>query len=195
MSSSLRRLLSISFPSAKIPDAPLPMPRSLFYLTCTSLFFTTIALIASALDYGVLSLWVTPPTCVITYIFHITVMVLSRRPRNVENPSYFSTVIVCTYIIAVLWCTAFVTTMTVLLGYKDVFTPEVLHGHYGLPTTRDTQRLQCALAAFELATIVALGVQGHLIASKEGDPTSWRPPPIETRSNSIMPIQRAPTDY
>ncbi|KAK0461939.1 uncharacterized protein EV420DRAFT_137451 [Desarmillaria tabescens] len=165
-------------PFLRIPDAPKPplhIPRTIFYLTCISLINTPLVLAFSLLDYGVLSLWVNPAACVVTIIFHCSVIALSRRKRDIEDPSYFSTMVVCSYLLAVLWFSAMVITVAVLVTYKGDFTVDSLR-RYGLHVSIHTQRLQCVLAAMEFLLMTGIGVSGHLLARKEGDPASWRPP-------------------
>ncbi|KAK0190721.1 hypothetical protein F5146DRAFT_1137548 [Armillaria mellea] len=147
--------------SLKIPDAPKPpfhIPPVMFYLTCVSLFNTLIILACSLLDYGVLSLWVNPAACVVTIVFHCSVIVLSRQKRDIENPSYFSTIV----------------SLHVPVSSRMVF----VYGlrRYGLRVSILTQKLQCVLAAMEFLLMAGIGVNGHLLARNEGDPASWRPP-------------------
>lgn len=147
----------------------------MFYLTCVSLVNTLLVLAFSLLDYGVLSLWVNPAACVVTIIFHCSVIALSRQKRDIENPSYFSTIVVCTYLLALVWFSSMVITVAVLLSHKGDFTVDGLR-RYGLHVSIYTQRLQCVLAAVEFLLMAGIGVNGHLLARKEGDPASWRPP-------------------
>ncbi|KAK0453874.1 hypothetical protein EV421DRAFT_2015073 [Armillaria borealis] len=164
--------------SLKIPDAPKPpfhIPPAMFYLTCVSLVNTLLVLAFSLLDYGVLSLWVNPAACVVTIVFHCSVIALSRQKRDIENPSYFSTIVVCTHLLALVWFSSMVITVVVLLSYKGDFTVDGLR-RYGLHVSIHTQRLQCVLAATEFLLMTGIGVNGHLLARKEGDPASWRPP-------------------
>lgn len=149
----------------KIPDTPkppFPIPRVIFYLTCISLINTPLVLAFSLLDYGVLSLWINPAACVVTIIFHCSVVALSRQKRDIEDPSYFSTIVVCSYLLAFLWFSAMIITIVVLLSYKGDFTVDGLR-RYGLPVSIHTQRLQCVLAAIEFLLMTGIGVNGHLL--------------------------------
>ncbi|KAK0205717.1 hypothetical protein IW262DRAFT_1453444 [Armillaria fumosa] len=164
--------------SLKIPDAPKPpfhIPTAMFYLTCVSLVNTLLVLAFSLLDYGVLSLWINPAACVITILFHCSVIALSRQRRDIENPSYFSTIVVCTYLLALVWFSSMVITVVVFLSYNGDFTVDGLR-RYGLHVSVLTQKLQCVLAAIEFLLMAGIGVNGHLLARNEGDPASWRPP-------------------
>lgn len=152
----------------------IPLPISLFILTCISLLASFILLVVSLLDLGVLSLWINPCASVFTVIYNTSVLVLAQRKRRIDSPSYFSTCIICAYFLAVLWLVAFSVTTMVLVSWKENYQPEELHQQTGLPVTVQTQRLQCFLTILELFVLGGITVKGHLILRK-GDPESWRP--------------------
>ena len=91
------------------------------------------------------------------------------------HTSYFSTVVLCAYLLAVVWLAAFVMTVVIISVFKGDYTPESLLNR-GLPVSIHTQRLQCFLTVFEFCIILGVGVTGHLLAREEGsDPPTWRP--------------------
>ena len=126
------------------------------------------------LDLGVLSLWVNPPTALITMAYHASVLLVARRKRTEEDPSYFFTIIVLAYLLAVMWLIAFIFTVMIIASWKGNYRPESLH-EQGLPVTIHTQQLQCVLTAFEFVAVGGIGLKGYLIARKEGVPEGWRP--------------------
>lgn len=126
------------------------------------------------LDLGVFSLWINPPLSLFTIVYHASVLVLSQRKRKAEEPSYFSTVTICAYILAIVWFVAFIVTVVVLASYKGDYRVESLQ-HRGLPVSVETQRLQIFLTLFEFIVVGGIGMKGHMIARSEGDPASWRP--------------------
>ncbi|KAJ7682579.1 hypothetical protein DFH06DRAFT_1290001 [Mycena polygramma] len=153
----------------------LPLPTSIFILTCTSLLSSFTLLVVSLLDLGVLSLWINPCAALFTVIYNISILVLAYRKRRIDAPSYFSTIIVCGYFLAVLWIAAFSVTTMVLVSWKGDYRPEDLHQRLGLPVSVHTQRLQCALAALESILLGGIAVNGHLIVKHDGpNPESWR---------------------
>ncbi|KAJ6598846.1 hypothetical protein DFH09DRAFT_16681 [Mycena vulgaris] len=170
----------------------IPLPKSIFILTCISIIASVILLVISMLDLGLLSLWINPCASLFTAVYNISILVLARRKRRIDAPSYFSTCIICAYILAVMWLVAFATTM--VLVWKGNYRPEVLYRQHGLPVTVHTQRLQCFLAGVELFVLGGIAVKGHLIARKEGDPKSWRPTYEDDKvRNATSRIPRIPT--
>jgi hypothetical protein len=176
------------FEKCRLPDA-LTALRSIFILTCISLFTSFILLVVSMLDFGVLSLWMNPCASLFTVIYNISILVLAQRKRRLDAPSYFSTCVICAYFLAVLWLGAFSVTTVVLISWKGQFQPEVLH-QQGLPVTVHTQRVQCVLAGVELFMLGGIAVKSHLILRQEGpNPKSWRP----MYENDKIEIQSAST--
>ncbi|KAJ7498709.1 hypothetical protein FB451DRAFT_7293 [Mycena latifolia] len=175
---STSRYIYIGLSKPPLPDIltlrSVPLPKSIFILTCASSVASSILLVVSMLDLGLLSLWINPCASLFTLVYNISTLILAHRKRRIDTPSYFSTCIVCAYILAVLWLVAFSVTTMVLVSWKGNYKPEVLHQQQGLPVTVHTQRLQCFLAGVELFTLGGIAVKGHLIA-REGDPKSWRP--------------------
>lgn len=166
---------SESLPYAlKATRSSLPLPRPLFFLTCASTIASFLLLVFSMLDLGVLSLWVNPPTALITMAYHASVLLVARRKRTEEEPSYFFTIIVLAYLLAVMWLIAFIFTVMIIASWKGNYRPESLH-EQGLPVTIHTQQLQCFLTAFEFVAVGGIGLKGYLIARKEGVPEGWRP--------------------
>ncbi|KAJ6628872.1 hypothetical protein B0H10DRAFT_101993 [Mycena sp. CBHHK59/15] len=152
-----------------------PLPRSIFVLTCISLLSSFILLVVSLLDLGLLSLRINPCLSLFTVIYNTSILVLAQRPRRIDAPSYFSTSIVCAYILALGWIVAFSITTMVLVSWKGTtYQPEFLHHQQGLPVTVNTQRLQCLLTAVESFVLGGMAVKGHLIVREEEDPKSWR---------------------
>ncbi|THV08340.1 hypothetical protein K435DRAFT_8214 [Dendrothele bispora CBS 962.96] len=156
-----------------VDEGDVPLPRALFYLTCISILNAFILLLISCLDLGYFSYWINPPLSLITLIYHCIVLLVARQKRRPEDPSYFSTTIVCAYVLAVFWLAALVATITALVISKGKWV-EIL-AHHGLPASAFTQRLQCALDVFGVASMSAFGVKGNMIANEDGDPANWRP--------------------
>ncbi|KAJ7781020.1 hypothetical protein B0H16DRAFT_1496867 [Mycena metata] len=150
-------------------------PRSILILTCLSVFTSSTLLVVSMLDLGLLSFFINLCVSIFTVLYNVSMLVLARRRRRPDAPSYFSTCIVCAYILAVLWLVAWSATTMVLVSWVGNYGPQDLHQD-GLPVTVETQRLQCFLAGLEFFIVGAIAVRGDLIAKAEGpDPESWRP--------------------
>ncbi|KDQ29479.1 hypothetical protein PLEOSDRAFT_1083173 [Pleurotus ostreatus PC15] len=159
----------------ELPKVKVPMPQSLFVLTVASLLGASVSLIVSMLDLGVLSLYVTPPVSAITIIFLSVVLVVAHRKREEGYPSYYSTTILCAYIVSIGWLVGFITTMVVLVKGEAVGYQVNTLNMQGVAANAHTQRLQCFLTFVEFTLVGGLGLCGHLIARKEGEPDSWRP--------------------
>ncbi|KAF5358967.1 hypothetical protein D9758_004784 [Tetrapyrgos nigripes] len=169
--------LNIALPafefSHPIEKDSVSLPRSLFYLTCVSIFNAFLLLLISCLDLGYFSYWMNPPLSLITIIYHCLVLLVARQKRRPEDPSYFSTAIVCAYLLALLWLAALIATIVSLAVKKSNYVEVVSHG--GLPVSVFTQRFQCVSCIFGLALVSAIGVKGNMIANEDGDPPNWRP--------------------
>lgn len=169
--------LNIALPAFEFPHPieanSVPLPRSLFYLTCVSILNAFLLLLISCLDLGYFSYWMNPPLSLITIIYHCVVLLVARRKRKPEDPSYFSTAIMCAYILAIFWLAALIATIVSLAVSKANYA-EIL-SHNRLPVSVFTQRFQCALDVFGVALVGSVGVKGNMIANEDGDPPNWRP--------------------
>jgi hypothetical protein len=147
----------------------------MFYLTLASTLLLFILLPVSLLDLGVLSLWITPPMAIFTMGYHIATLVIARRKRTPGHTSYFSTVVLFAFVLGIGWFVAFLGTAVIAGQWKGDYTIEKLRKK-GLATTVDAQRLQIVFTLIELALVLAIGIRGFKLASKEGHtPDSWRP--------------------
>ena len=127
------------------------LPRSIFLFTCASLLGSCVLLIISMLDLGYLSMWVNPCASIITIIYHICVILISRRKRVPNAPSYFSTAIFSAYLLVIVWITAFILTTVVLVSsHGNAF--RALGLQQG-PASVYTHRAQIALTLYELLVV------------------------------------------
>jgi len=150
------------------------MPRSWIFLTCASLLGTTTLLVISLLDLGYLSLWANPCIAIYTYVYHAGVIFIAFRKRHATTPSYFSTVIICGYILALLWLGALVATIVVLATADNAGAIASLRAH-GLPVNVNTQRVQVFLTLYEIVVVGGMAAKGHAIVRIYGpDPPDWR---------------------
>ncbi|KIL70215.1 hypothetical protein M378DRAFT_609815 [Amanita muscaria Koide BX008] len=164
----------ISEKPAPVPRFNLPLILPLFILTCVSLLFSLILFILSMLDLGYLSMWMNPTMALITIIFHVTVLVLSRK-RAAHDSTFFSAVVVCAYLLGVVWFVAFILTNIVAAVKSDrFFGLDELKGN-GLPATIGSQRGQIILTLFETVVLEAFAIKGHLAVREKNDPEDWRP--------------------
>lgn len=175
-----------------VQDAVTTIPRSLFYLTCSALIVTFILLLVSLLDLGYCSLWLTPPLCVLTLIYFIGVLIVSRMQRTVEKPTYFPTVVFVGYIMTSLWLIASILTIVVFAVYPhmvDALKQQGLHS-----VTVGLQRFECFLCLVDFGIIGGFTLRSHVIAMEEGDPENWRvlveknetPNPAASRVSNIF---------
>lgn len=165
--------LPVALSKVTLPPSPLPLPRSLFLFTCASLFGAWLLLIISILDLGYLSMWLNPPASVFTILYHIGVLLVSRRKRAADAPSYFSTTIFSAYLMSIVWLVAFILTIVVLASNR-YYSVEDLQ-HQGLPVTVHSQRVQVVLTLYEMLVVGGMAVKGHSIVEREGpDPFEWR---------------------
>lgn len=127
------------------------------------------------LDLGYLSMWLNPCASIFTIIYHIGMVLISRRKRNEEAPSYFSTTIFTGYLLALVWLVAFLLTVIVVAsGRVEYFNVEWLR-QQGLPVTVHSQRLQIFLTLYQMFVVGGMAVKGHTIVRREGpDPSGWR---------------------
>ncbi|KAJ7044561.1 hypothetical protein C8F04DRAFT_1068741 [Mycena alexandri] len=147
-----------------------------YILSILTIFISSTLLVVSMLDLGLLSFFINPCASLFTILYNVSLLVLARRRRRSDAPSYFSTCIICAYILAVLWFVAWSVTTMVLVSWAGNYRPENLHQQDGLPVTVETQRLQCFLAGLEFFAVGGIAVRGDFIAKAEGpDPESWRP--------------------
>jgi hypothetical protein len=153
--------------------SPFPLPRSLFFLTCASLLGSCALLIVSMLDLGYLSMWLNPCASVITVGYHVGVILIARRRRNPNAPSYFSTVIFSAYLLFLVWFIAFILTIVVLASsYGKAFMVEASRQGFA---TMHTQRAQIFLTLYEMLVVGGMALRGHAIVRREGpDPDQWR---------------------
>jgi hypothetical protein len=156
-----------------LPPSSFPLPRSLFLFTCASLLGSCLLFIISMLDLGYLSMWVNPCASIITVIYHIGVILIARRKRVPNAPSYFSTAIFSAYLMALVWFIGFILTLVVLVsGPGNAF--KVVGLGQGAANVY-TERAQIFLTLYELLVVGGMAVTGHAIVRKEGpDPEAWR---------------------
>jgi hypothetical protein len=171
-------LPELKFPdpvARRLPPSPLPLPRSLFLFTCASLFGSCLLLIISMLDLGYLSMWLNPCASIFTIIYHVGMLLISRRQRSETAPSYFSTTIFTGYLLTLVWFVAFILTVVVIAsGHVEHYKVEWLRQH-GLPATVHSQRFQILLTLYQMFVVGGMAVKGHTIVEREGpDPYEWR---------------------
>jgi len=156
-----------------LPSSPFPLPRSLFLITCASSLGACLILIVSMFDLGYLSMWFNPCASIVTLIYHAGVLLIARRPRVPDAPSYFSTAIFSAYLLVFAWLVAFILTTTVLAsGHVGSYRVADLRG---LPANVHSQRLQVFLTLYEMVAVAGMALKGHAIVLKEGsDPPGWR---------------------
>ncbi|KAG6903446.1 hypothetical protein C0995_005469 [Termitomyces sp. Mi166 len=173
----------MELPRAELPGflqislaSPLPVPRSLIFLTGASILGASILLIISMLDLGYLSMRLNPCASIYTLLYHLGFILIGLRKRTPDTPSYFSTAIFSGYLLTVVWFVAFILTIVVL----------ALHGHspyyqvawlrqQGLLVNVHTQRVQVFLTLYETIVMGGLALRGHAIVHNEGpNPHDWR---------------------
>lgn len=166
-------LPKLKLTKADLPPSPFPLPRSLFLFTCTSLLGSFLLFIISMLDLGYLSMWVNPCASLITIIYHVGVILIARRKRVPDAPSYFSTAIFSAYLLVFVWFIAFVLTLGVLVSsHGNTFK---VGGLGQGPANVHTQRAQIFLTLYEMLVMGGMAVTGHAIVRKEGpNPEEWR---------------------
>jgi len=122
---------------------------------------------------GYLSMWLNPCASLITMIYHVGVILIARRRRVPDAPSYFSTAIFSAYLLVLIWLIAFILTVVVLAsGHVNGFKVEGLQ--QGAASVH-TQRAQIFLTLYEMSVVGGMAVTGHAIVRKEGpDPEGWR---------------------
>lgn len=148
------------------------IPRSLFYLSTSSIVISLILLIVSLLDLGYFSLWMTPPVSLVTLMYFAGVLILSRMERTEEDPTYFSTVVLIGYLMTLLWLIAFILTIVVFAAYPHIV--EALR-QQGLHTvTAGLQRFECILCITNLGLVGGFTARSHTIAMVDGQPENWR---------------------
>lgn len=157
------------------PRSNLPLPLPLFVFTLISLTFSWILLVLSLLDLGYLSIWMTPIMAPLTILYHLVVLLSSRKKRTASDPTFFSTVVVCAYMFGAVWFAAFILT-NVIITVKDDrwFSLEDIK-KMGLPASIGSQRAQVILTLFEAATLEACAIKGHLIVREGGDLEGRKP--------------------
>ncbi|KAG5648885.1 hypothetical protein DXG03_000234 [Asterophora parasitica] len=158
------------------PTAPLPVPRSILLLTCFSIPGALTLLIVSMLDFGYLSMRVNPCISIYTLLYHLGVVLIGRRKRTPEAPSYFSTAVFSCYLLTVVWFVALILTIVVLAsGHMHPYYQFAWLRLQGLPVTVHTQRAQVFLTLYETLMVGGLALKGHSIVHHEGpDPHDWR---------------------
>jgi len=167
----LSSLATSTFPHP-IKENAITIPRSLFYLSTSSIVISFILLIVSLLDLGYCSLWLTPPVSLFTLTYFVGVLILSRTPRTDEDPTYFSTVVLVGYIMTLLWLIAFILTIVVFAAYPHMV--EALRQN-GLHTVSvGLQRFECILCITNLGLVGGFTARSHIISMVDGEPENWR---------------------
>lgn len=163
--------ISNAFPHL-IEQDKITIPRSLFYLSTSSILVSFFLLIVSLLDLGYCSLWLTPPACIFTLIYFVGVLYVSQMERTSEDPTYFPTVVFVGYLMTLIWLIAFILTIVVFAAYPHMV--EALEQR-GLHTVAvGLQRFQCILCITNLSLVGGFTARSHVIAMEEGDPENWR---------------------
>ncbi|KAF8631554.1 hypothetical protein AX15_002308 [Amanita polypyramis BW_CC] len=157
------------------PRLNLPLPLPLFILMFISFTLAWILLVLSMLDLGYLSMWMNPVMSLLTIIYHLAVLLLSRTKRTVKDPTYFSTVVVCAYLFGIVWFVAFILTNIAIVVRDDRFFSLEDIKRLGLPASVGSQRAQVILTLLEAVVLEAYAIKGHLIIRERGDPEDWRP--------------------
>ncbi|KAJ3575809.1 hypothetical protein NP233_g835 [Leucocoprinus birnbaumii] len=172
-------------PKPIIQFRPLGLPLNLFIIYVTSSINSIIVLLLSLLDLGYLSIWTIPPVSFFTIVSHFAFLFLVHAPRSESAPSYFSTVIVCVYILAAAWFIASIAALVVAgLADKWKWNLDVLDDSGGAATV-GSQIAQVLFSWVEIGLLVAFGFIGHRQVIDEGEPESWRPP-IQEQDKSIV---------
>lgn len=172
---------TLSFPCIKGKQgiAPLGLPPVLFIPYVFSSFTSLVLLLLSLLDLGYLSLWLIPPLSLFTLLSHAAFPILARTPRTQAAPSYFSTIIVCVYILATAWFIAFIAVL-VIAAIKDRWKWNLkMIEDSGGAATMGTQVAQIVLSCLEVGLLVTFTVKAHRRIIDNGEPESWRPPAPE----------------
>lgn len=115
-----------------------------------------------------------PCISVYTIVYHIGVVLIARRNRVPDAPSYFSTTIFSAYLLSVIWLVAFILTIAVLVSTNVMYQVVWLRAQ-GLPVTVHSQRVQVVLTLYEVVMVGGMALKGHSIVESEGpDPPDWR---------------------
>ncbi|GLB34006.1 hypothetical protein LshimejAT787_0108900 [Lyophyllum shimeji] len=164
-----------AFLAAQFPPSPLPIPRSMILFTCASMPGACVLLIVSMLDLGYLSMRLNPCVSIYTLLYHIGVILISRRKRTPAAPSYFSTAVFSGYLLALVWLVALILTILVLASGHMPYYQVAWLRQQGLPVTVHSQRVQVFLVLYETAMVGGMAFKGHSIVHNEGpDPHDWR---------------------
>jgi len=167
-----------AFLKALFPPSPLPIPRSIVLFTCASILGACLLLIISMLDFGYLSMRLNPCVSVYTLVYHIGVILIGRRKRTPDKPSYFSTTVFSGYLLAIVWLVALILTIVVLaLGHMPhmPYYQVAWLRQQGLPVTVHSQRVQVFLTIYQTLVVGGMALKGHSIVHNEGpDPHDWR---------------------
>ncbi|KAF9452993.1 hypothetical protein P691DRAFT_116449 [Macrolepiota fuliginosa MF-IS2] len=173
---SIIQAIPLSALKSKAKITSFGLPLLLFILYALSGFISLVLLTLSLLDLGYLSLWVIPPLSLFTVVAHAIFPFLARIPRTATFPSYFSTLVICVYILAIAWFVAFVAAL-VIAAMKEHWRwdLEVIKDS-GSVATRGSQIVQVVLSCLECGLLGAFGVWGHRRVLDTGEPEFWRPP-------------------
>ncbi|KAL0949314.1 hypothetical protein HGRIS_009390 [Hohenbuehelia grisea] len=175
----IKRFSSLSTTSSAMQLETIPMPKAFFFLGTASMLGAFLVLILSMLDLGVFSYWISPPVAIITLLYQGGVFVLAHRKRKKYLPSYYSTVVLTAYIISAGWLTAFIATSVMIAKGKPAV--EAVRSQ-GLVATVSSQWAQWFFALCEFLMVGGMGVRGHLLAMRDGEPESWRRQEVEEKS-------------
>ncbi|KAG6916708.1 hypothetical protein DXG01_005657 [Tephrocybe rancida] len=127
------------------------------------------------LDLGYLSMRLNPCIAIYTLLYHLGVLLIGRRKRTPEAPSYFSTAVFSGYLLATVWLVSFILTVVVLARGNQVYYHVEWLRQQGLPVNVHTQRVQVFLTLYETVIIGGMSLRGHAIVYAEGpDPHDWR---------------------
>ncbi len=160
---------------AKLGPTPLGLPFSFFLLYLFSGITSFVLLLLSLLDLGYLSLWLIPPLSFFTLISQVAFALLARATRTEGLPSYFSTVVVYSYILAIAWFVAFIAAL-VIAAIKDrwKWSIEVVEESGGAAVV-GTQVAQIVLSCLEVGLLGTFATKAHRQVISQGEPETWRP--------------------
>ncbi|RDB22531.1 hypothetical protein Hypma_009991 [Hypsizygus marmoreus] len=94
-----------------------PLPCSIFFLTCLSLFLAICILVCSSFSHGLLSLWISPTVAVFAMAYHTILLVLAYK-QPARASMFFVTSIACAYLLSLAWFASFI--VMTFLAYEGL---------------------------------------------------------------------------
>ncbi|KAH8830396.1 hypothetical protein DL96DRAFT_940184 [Flagelloscypha sp. PMI_526] len=134
--------------------------------------------VLSLLDIGILSFYLNPCFAIFTLLLNGSILLVARRSRKLDSPSFFWTAVICQDLLAVLWLAAHIVTVAVIAlpSLRTLYNPALVR-HHGLPAYFPVQVCQAVVTALETMVVVAWSIKGHLLMGKEketGEDVRWR---------------------